>query len=156
MEGPVQPPGGTERLFVRGRSCIMRMSGRHSIATRKIWLGVAVLAVLAIVFESSGLDLIVMDALYRAGGNDYVLRDAWWTKRLLHDGGQDVIRTIALAAVLVSVFGTWSPGLQRHRRAACYVFLAISLSALIAGIGKSTTNIACTGGLCGSTSQFRD
>jgi len=119
------------------------MPSQSPIAPLSVWLVFAVLCVAAIGLESSGLDLIVMDALYRAGGDTYGLRDTWWTKNLLHDSAQVIAKAIAVAAALVSLFGNWLPGLRPFRRVACYLFLMIVLSSLIVAIGKSTTNISC-------------
>lgn len=121
----------------------MCLHSQSPIAPRRISFVIALLCVIALGLEFSGLDLVVMDALYRAGGNEYVLRNDWWAKIVLHDAGQATIKFIAVGALLISVFGKWLPVMQPWRRAAFYLFLFISLSSLLVAFGKSTSNISC-------------
>jgi membrane-associated PAP2 superfamily phosphatase len=109
---------------------------------------VALLGAIALALESSGLDLVAMDALYRAGGGAYVLRNAWWTKNLLHDGGQDVVKAIAVIAALVGLFGKWLPGIDAlggdfrggdaGRNFGSHAFVFLSLRAIVVRLSKAT------------------
>lgn len=114
-----------------------------TIEPARMWLGALSLVMGALLLEVTGIDLEFMDALYAVGGGKWVLRDAWWTKVFLHEGGQNVIKLSAVLAGLVWIASWGQRRLAPYRRVSGYLCLMVVLSAVVAGIGKKTTHIAC-------------
>ena len=96
----------------------------------------ALLAVLA--WDASGLDLAVMRLLGDAGG--FPLRQAWWTRSLLHDGG----RGLGWMLLALLAFDAWRPLLAGPSRAERCRWLAVTLAAalLVPGL-KRISRTSC-------------
>lgn len=73
--------------------------------------GLGLLALLA--WDASGLDLAVLHAVGTAQG--FAWRDAWWTSRLLHDGGR-LLGWAVLAALVINIWRPWWVGPNRRER----------------------------------------
>lgn len=80
-------------------------------------------------WDASGLDLVVTGLFGDAGG--FPLRDAWWTSRLLHDGG----RLLALLVLLAMLADAIRPSLHRPpagpSRAARWTWTGATLACLL-------------------------
>lgn len=84
------------------------MSASAAAARRPGW-SVAVSLLLVLAWEASGGDLAAMQAF--AGPDGFVLRDAWLTRTLLHDGGRWVAGAMLLAwAITIARPGADGPG----------------------------------------------
>ena len=68
----------------------------------------------------------------------------WWAQTLLHSGGQDLIRSIAVLSLLAWLASFW-PGqaLRRWRYPGAYVLVSILVTVLIVGTLKATTHVDC-------------
>ena len=75
---------------------------------------VSALGLLALLaWDASGLDLAVVQAVGTVQG--FALRDAWWTSRLLHDGGR-LLGWAVLAALVINIWRPWWRGPSQRER----------------------------------------
>jgi membrane-associated PAP2 superfamily phosphatase len=72
-----------------------------------------------------------------------------WAERLIHTGGRDLVRLIALGAVAVLAGGCFRGTLRPWRRDAAFAILAILLSTGLVGLLKHLTNVDCPWSLVG-------
>lgn len=85
-------------------------------------LALALLALL-LCWEASGLDLVIAGWYGNAQG--FALREAWFTRDLLHDGG----RRLAGAALVVGVVAAWRGG--RAGRVRRFAWVGVVLACLV-------------------------
>jgi membrane-associated PAP2 superfamily phosphatase len=88
---------------------------------RDLALTLALLALL-LLWEASRWDLVLAGWYGTAAG--FALRDAWWTRQLLHDGG----RALGWAALAACAWFAWSGGIRRRER---FYWLALVLAGLL-------------------------
>ena len=69
--------------------------------------------VLLLAWDASGLDLALIQAVGTSSG--FAWRDAWWTSRVLHDGGR-LLGWFTLAALIVNIWRPWWTGPVRRER----------------------------------------
>ena len=107
----------------------MRSKGRPTsggltrVRTDALVVVLGLLALLA--WDASGLDLAVIHAVGTAQG--FALRDAWWTSRLLHDGGR-LLGWVVLTALVINIWRPWIQGPSRRER---IVWVMITLACLV-------------------------
>jgi len=102
---------------------------RHDLAVT-----LALLAAL-LWWEASGLDLAL--AGWYGGAEGFALRDAWWTRHLLHDGGR-WLSGAALSAAALSAW--WGERAQRPWRLAWFGLVLVGLLVVPALKHFSTTS----------------
>ena len=68
---------------------------------------------LLLAWDTSGLDLALIHAVGTSSG--FAWRDAWWTSRVLHDGGR-LLGWLTLAALVVNIWRPWWTGPSRRER----------------------------------------
>jgi membrane-associated PAP2 superfamily phosphatase len=73
-------------------------------------------------WDASGADLVVSRGYGDAGG--FALRDAWWPRRVLHDGGRH-LSALALGATLLLAWGRRPAG--RARRLAGWAMVPLAM-----------------------------
>lgn len=99
-----------------------------SAARRDLTMTVAA-ALGLVAWDLSGLDLIVSGLF--GGATGFALRDAWWTSRLLHDGG----RLLAAFVLLAMIVDAIRPILHRPpagpTRAARWTWIGATLACLL-------------------------
>ena len=81
------------------------------------------LALLA--WDISGLDLTLIHAIGTSNG--FAWRDAWWTSRVLHDGGR-LLGWLTLATLVVNIWRPWWKGPSKRERV---VWVLITLACLL-------------------------
>lgn len=94
----------------------------------RLWRDAALITLMLaalLAWDFSGWDLFVSSAFGSPTG--FALRDAWWSSRLLHDGGR-VLAWGAMAALLLNVWRPWVGGLTRAQRVR---WLLISLVCIV-------------------------
>ena len=99
---------------------------------------------LAPLLAMSRVDLGIAHALYfdEAAGR-WIGASSWWTNELIHAGGAWLIRSMAVAALLLWA-ATWRWQRWRHvRRPALFFALSVTLSVALVGLLKAVTNIDC-------------
>jgi len=107
----------------------MRADERHlteRLKNRRTDILVVALGLLALLaWDASGLDLVVIQAVGTAQG--FAWRDAWWTSRLLHDGGRLLGWTL-LAGLVINIWRPWWSGPSRRERVG---WVLITLACLV-------------------------
>jgi len=116
---------------------------------RRFWIthGVApflVFVVVAALLATTDIDLKISDTwFFDAAARAFPARNAWWARDLLHHGGRDAVRLVALGTLLAlgaSFVGTK----RRHwRRPAAYLFTSMVLAVSLVGGLKQLTNVDC-------------
>jgi membrane-associated PAP2 superfamily phosphatase len=74
---------------------------------------------------------------------------AWWARGVIHQGGRDLVRAIAAAALATWGLSYAYPKLAPWRREALFVFLGIVLVTGVVGLLKVMTNVDCPWDLAG-------
>jgi membrane-associated PAP2 superfamily phosphatase len=112
------------------------------------------LALLA--WDVSGLDLAIV---HLAGGaRGFGLRDAWWTSRLLHDGGRLLGWTV-LAALVVNIWRPWWSGPSRGERVG-WVLITLACLLVVPALKRMSAtscpwDLQAFGGVAGYVSHWR-
>jgi len=109
---------------------------------RRLMLVPALLA-LALWFQESHWDWLVVDSFYDAVESRFPLRGLWWTDRLLHDGGALLVVLTAVAALAGLLYTVRSPRLQPYRGDLAYVLLCIALTTGLVALLKRYSGIHC-------------
>lgn len=91
--------------------------------TDALVVALGLLALLA--WDASGLDLALIQTVGTPTG--FAWRDAWWTSRLLHDGGR-LLGWLTLAALVVNIWRPWWAGPTRPERV---IWVLITLACLV-------------------------
>ncbi|MFY8082377.1 MAG: phosphatase PAP2 family protein [Rubrivivax sp.] len=104
----------------------------------------------------SGLDLAIV---HLAGGaRGFGLRDAWWTSRLLHDGGRLLGWTV-LAALVVNIWRHWWSGPSRGERVG-WVLITLACLLVVPALKRMSAtscpwDLQAFGGVAGYVSHWR-
>ena len=100
-------------------------------------------AVLFLVLEYGGLDLMVSAYFYNPAQGGFPLRDNFWTQQVLHDGARHALVLVAVGLILLWAL-TWRvPALHPKRRALVYLIVSIILSLVLVQQLKAHTNVDC-------------
>lgn len=76
-------------------------------------------------------------------GHRWIGADTWWAKDLIHTGGRDFVRFVALGALIGLLASFVNPRFRQWRKGAAFVFAGIALSTALVGELKSVTNVDC-------------
>ena len=110
----------------------------HVVAPAVVFL------VAAAVLATTQLDIAIADRLfYDFDAARWIGKDTWWAKNLIHTGGRNLMRTLALLSLTLLIVASLRPSLARLRRPAGFMFACLALVPLIAGTLKQTTNVDC-------------
>ncbi|MET0328060.1 MAG: phosphatase PAP2 family protein [Luteimonas sp.] len=106
--------------------------------------GLVAAALLTFALQHYGGDVWLADRLYRWEGGHWALRDAWWTSRLLHDGGRFLTVLAWAVGAGVMALDARRRVLPVHWRAALrYLVAAIALCAVLVAALKRASGIDC-------------
>ena len=101
---------------------------------------VALLAVLA----ALNADHRIAQALFFDDATQrWIGRDNFWANEFLHRGGRNLMRLIAVLAIVGWVASFYSRWLKPRRRALGYLALCLAIVPLTVGALKETTNVDC-------------
>ena len=116
---------------------------RYSDTFRFVLAPTAVFAVLMTVMSWTHVDLLLADAVYSAGGNAWVWRDAWLTNAVIHDGGRNLVAV--LVTVLLGTLGLsfFSRRAARWRPYLIYLFATAFVAAALINVLKEVTQVDC-------------
>jgi membrane-associated PAP2 superfamily phosphatase len=116
---------------------------------RRFWISHGVVPLLAFVALATLLALTDIDAwiadryFYDFDAGLWPARSSWWARDLVHTGGRDAIRLVALVA-LVCLGLSFRGDRRRHwRRPAAFVFTSLVVSVALVGTLKQLTNVDC-------------
>jgi membrane-associated PAP2 superfamily phosphatase len=113
---------------------------------RTLWPAVGLLAAALALFELTGLDLAVQDRFYDFAAHRWAVdADNPLGKLLFYDGPKIAIIFPVAIALLVFALGPvrWREKFRFARRDLWVAFLALGLTAALAGAGKKYTNTFC-------------
>jgi membrane-associated PAP2 superfamily phosphatase len=88
-------------------------------------------------------DQWVADQLYRWQGDQWALKDAWWTSQLIHKGGRDLTWAVALLVMLALVRSRLDARWRPLGRPLLYLLLSVGLSTGLIALLKSGTHMDC-------------
>lgn len=116
---------------------------------------VVILLFLAFAAEYSGLDLYLAGKIYQLEGHQWLLKDSWLFKTLLHDDAREVVRNLFCVVVLAWLLSLLPRrlnlrGLQHWRRPLGYLVITEVISITLVSLIKRATDVSCPWGL----SQF--
>jgi membrane-associated PAP2 superfamily phosphatase len=110
----------------------------------------AAFVLLATLFATTPLDTAIARALFFDPTHmRWIGADSWWTNDLIHAGGQALVRSLAVAALVVWIATFVKPALRDLRRPAAYFTVALVLSVATVGLLKQVTNVHCPWALAG-------
>ncbi len=95
------------------------------------------------IIEIFQLDLILADWIYALEGHQWLLRNHYITKIILHDRVQDFSKLLGLSLLLLAISSHFNQRLKPYNRGLWMIFLSFSISAIIVGILKSVTHVDC-------------
>ncbi len=120
-----------------------RAFSRRAISAGHLLLPVVVLAAVGTLLMAGNGDQWLADLLYHRQGEQWALREAWWTSHLVHRGGRQLsilAAVLLLSAGLRACFDArWKP----LRRPLLYLFLAVGLSTGLVALLKPLTGMDC-------------
>ncbi len=103
-----------------------------------LWLPLALLTGLLIVFETTDLDLRLSDPFFDFEKGLFFWRDTWWAKRLLHSGGKIFVGGIWLCLLFLWIYQMLrgnSTKLRSWRVALVFLMISMALGPItLAGI----------------------
>ncbi len=113
---------------------------RTSETTYYLLIPSLAIVVLLVVLAGLSLDVWVSDLIYRAGGNDFVLRHGFVTETVIHSGGQNLVRLIGLMLIgVIIAVGRGSP----YQGDLIRVFFTAACGALVVSLLKRVTGVPC-------------
>lgn len=98
---------------------------------------------LAVLSSYSGLDRWVADFFYDPVLRAFPAHDGYIAQHLIHRAGANLIRAIAVCALLVWLLSFALPRFAGLRRGALYLILCISIGSGLAGLGKQYSAADC-------------
>ncbi len=116
-----------------------------SVANTALLYGLPTLLFLAAIGVLGAIDADRQLAgfIYQAGGDDWVLRNHWLTKQLVHEHGRQLVAVMALAVAGCWVCSFFVRPLAAGRRVFAYLALAPVLAAVLVNILKQLTQLDC-------------
>lgn len=106
---------------------------------KTLWVPLLGCAVVLAVMAWGGVDERVTDYYFDAGARTFPWRANWWTDRVMHRAGRDLVIVVGLASIGMAVGGRRPQSRQAGRMVALALILCTSL---IAGL-KASVNTNC-------------
>lgn len=116
---------------------------RLDSASLALLIPAAALVLASALLMAGGGDQWLADQLYRLQGNQWALRDAWWTSHLLHKGGRNLTTFAAVLLVLGLVRAYVDSRWQPLRKPLFYLLLSVAISTGVVALLKSWTQMDC-------------
>lgn len=100
---------------------------------------------LMFIFEHFQLDLYFADGLYQLEGatSGWPLRDAWFTRHIMHDSIHDIVVTFAILLLFTIIASFKINRLKPARTGLIYLLLTMLITTIIVGILKKVTHVNC-------------
>ena len=117
--------------------------------TRRFWLSHACVPALALcvviaLAAFSNVDLQwARKFFFDAATQHWRGAGTWWAENLLHTGGRNFVRALAVLALLLLICSGRIARLRRWRRPLAYFLTAMLMSTLLVGALKQITNVDC-------------
>lgn len=127
------------------------------LPTRRALIALVVCFLLLLVWDASGLDLAAVQAMGSSSG--FALREAWVTKRLIHEGGRLVSYTAMLFIVAANVVPRLLPALAPRERRWWLVVTLVCLATISllkrASLSSCPWDLQAFGGMAEYVSHWR-
>ena len=107
------------------------------------WLAAALLPLLGLMSEYSGLDRAVLDAFYDTRAAGWRFGADWWSNEFLHEGGRALIKLLAAVLLLVALAGLRWRRARSWRRASFYLLVCIGIGTGLVNATKAGSNVDC-------------
>lgn len=112
-------------------------------ALRRDLLPLLPLLALLLLLEITRIDLWLADWIFSASGNAWSLRDAWFTRELLHEGGRRAVGLLLVVLLLALVASHWHQPLRPWRRELWFLLVSALLAGLAVNVLKRLTHMDC-------------
>ncbi len=126
---------------VSGDVLIARSNDRF--LTYHLWLPLVVLLVGSALLMGAGLDQALADRVFRAEGGQWLLKNAWFTRSLVHHDGKLLSTIAGVTALVAGLLGGRVQALRSWRRPLLYLAGSVALSTLLVSVLKSLTHMDC-------------
>jgi len=115
---------------------------------RRFWVFHAVLplaafAVLAVLFETTPLDLWFADRLFALQGGEWALRDHWFTYEVMHHYGKLAVISFGLVMLALALASCCAPRLKPWRWPLAYLVTGLVLVPALISLGKHVSDVPC-------------
>lgn len=110
-----------------------------------VWLPVAILPAMLLLFEPTGLDLYLQDFAWDMSGGGHWVVDAHaeWPRLLFYRIPRWIVAGIGVSALLVWLAGSWNETYRPWRRRCLLIALSVALVPGTVGLLKASTNVHC-------------
>ncbi|WP_434212170.1 phosphatase PAP2 family protein [[Pseudomonas] boreopolis] len=108
-----------------------------------LWIPLAAVLALSALLTAGGVDQWLATQIYHAEGGHWLLKDHWFTAKLVHRGGKQASTAAALALLVFGLYARHSPRWNAWSRPALYVVLAVGLSTAAVSLLKGVTHMDC-------------
>ena len=102
---------------------------------------IGVLLVMALLIEVFGVDLYFAKQFYQLEGSQWILRDNFWTKSILHD----TLKNILLSAYLLIIFWYFIQSCMNKKQNIFFKLAIFNVLLVVLAVSflKQTTNVSC-------------
>ncbi|MDC1528298.1 phosphatase PAP2 family protein [Gammaproteobacteria bacterium] len=98
---------------------------------------------LMLCFTQFPLDQWFADSIFSWEGGEWILRDAWLTSAVIHEGGRKLV-LLVLVLVLLLIAATYClSGLKSYRRGFLYIIVSAITSGVLVNLLKTVSGIDC-------------
>ncbi len=112
------------------------------LPSQNLWALLTFVGVL-LALQLGAVDLRVADSIYRHWGSEWVWRDAWLTRDVIHEGGRKLVG-VMIGVVLALFAACWlTPAGQAYRKGMAYLVVSTLCAALLINGLKELTHIEC-------------
>ncbi len=98
---------------------------------------------LFVILQNTGLDERISGWFYDPEFGGYPLKNAYWTRDVLHHGGRNVMLTVLSAVAVLWVLSRFLQRLSGWKTYSSYLLAAMLLSVLLVNVGKRVSNTDC-------------
>ncbi|MEJ2399910.1 MAG: phosphatase PAP2 family protein [Xanthomonadales bacterium] len=107
------------------------------------WLPLLVFALLAVVFETTPLDLWIADVLFALEGGRWTLQHHWFTYDVMHHYGKLALIAFGLGVLVLAVLSCCLERLKPWRWPLAYLATGLVLVPATIGFGKHFSDVPC-------------
>ena len=102
---------------------------------------IGVLLVMALLIEVFGVDLYFAKQFYQLEGSQWILRDNFWTKSILHD----TLKNILLSVYLLIIFWYFIQSSMNKKQNIFFKLAIFNVLLVVLAVSflKQTTNVSC-------------
>jgi membrane-associated PAP2 superfamily phosphatase len=103
----------------------------------------AIFLPLALLFESSNLDMWLATALYQWEGSAWALKGNWLTFAIMHQGGNILIYAFSFLVLLLAICSRWVAMLNPWKKSLTYLFVCMAAIPTVIVLLKHFSQVPC-------------